>query len=70
MRINAGKGVIMNKEQIITKVKHGLPLASHEKAVYLLFIATAEEMKEYLALEKIKAYRTEQDGIYTLIIGG
>lgn len=63
------KGVIMNKEQIITKVKHGLPLTSHEKAAYLLFIATAEEMKEYLALEKIKAYRTEQDGIYTLIIG-
>lgn len=59
----------MDKEQIKIKVKHGLPLTSHEKAIYLLFIATKAERQEYLALEKIKAYRTEQDGVYTLTIG-
>lgn len=53
----------MNKERIKAKVKHGLPLTSHEKAVYLLFISTKEEMQEYLALEKIKARRTEQYGV-------
>mgnify|MGYP006974499738 CR=1 FL=1 len=59
----------MDKERIRAKVKHGLPLTSHEKAVYLLFLSTKEEMQEYLDLEKIKACKTEQDGVYTLTIG-
>lgn len=31
------KGVIMNKKQIITKVKHGLAMPRHEKAVWFTY---------------------------------
>lgn len=41
----------MNKERIRAKVILGLPLTIHERAVYLLLIASEEEMREFLARE-------------------
>lgn len=39
-------------EKIRAKVLLGLPLTKHERALYLLFIASEEEMHEFLAQEK------------------
>ena len=38
----------MNKEKIKAKVLLNIPLTQKEKAIYLLFIATIEQAKEYL----------------------
>lgn len=40
------------KEKIKTKVKLNLPLTDKERAIYLLFIATEQEAKEFLIKEK------------------
>ena len=42
----------MNKQKIKCKAILGLPLTARERAMFLLFIATNEEMKEFLAREK------------------
>lgn len=42
----------MDKERLKTKVTLGLPLSERERAKYLLFIASIDEMKEYLNKEK------------------
>lgn len=41
----------MNNERIRAKAILGLPLTARERAVYLLFIASEEEMREFLARE-------------------
>jgi hypothetical protein len=41
----------MNKERIKAKVILGLPLSARERAVYLLLIASVDEMREFLARE-------------------
>lgn len=41
----------MNKERIRAKAILGLPLTARERAVYLLFIASDKEMREFLARE-------------------
>lgn len=41
----------MNKEKIKAKVLLNIPLTQKEKAIYLLFIATIEQAKEYLKRE-------------------
>lgn len=47
-----GQGVkTMNKERIKAKVILGLPLSARERAVYLLLIASVDEMREFLARE-------------------
>ena len=42
----------MNKEKIKAKAVLGLPLTEKERAIYLLLIATQEEMKAFLQAEK------------------
>ena len=42
------------KERIKAKVVLGLPLTRYERGMYLLFIATSEETKEFLRKEKKK----------------
>ncbi len=44
--INGGNG--MNRQAIKTKVKLGWELTEQERAYWLLFIATAEQVEEYL----------------------
>lgn len=41
----------MNKARIRAKAILGLPLTARERAVYLLLIASVDEMREYLAWE-------------------
>ena len=43
---------IMNKQKIKCKVILGLPLTARERAIYLLLIATEQEIKEFLNKEK------------------
>lgn len=43
----------MNKQKIKSKAILGLPLTARERAIYLLLIATEQEMKEFLAKEKV-----------------
>ena len=42
----------MNKQKIKCKAILGLPLTARERAVFLLLIATEQEMKEFLKKEK------------------
>lgn len=42
----------MDKVKIKTKVAFGLPITKKERALYLLFIATVEEMNAFLHSEK------------------
>lgn len=43
---------MINKQRIKAKVILGLPLTARERAIYLLLIATEQEMKEFLDKEK------------------
>ena len=40
------------KQRIKAKAILGLPLTEKERAIYLLFIATVEEMREFLKQEE------------------
>ena len=40
------------QDKIKCKAKLGLPLTKRERAIYLLFIASDEEAKDYLRREK------------------
>lgn len=42
----------MNKQKIKAKVILGLPLTQRERTIYLLLIATDQEMKKFLDKEK------------------
>ena len=42
----------MNKEKIRAKAILGLPLSARERACYLLFLATSEEVKVFLDKER------------------
>lgn len=42
----------MNKQKIRSKALLGLPLTARERAMFLLFIATNEEMKAFLRRER------------------
>ena len=42
----------MNKQRIKCKAILGLPLTARERAIYLLLIATEQEMKMFLKKEK------------------
>lgn len=44
---------MMNKQKIKNKLLLGLKLNERERAYYLLFVATEQEMKEFLAKEKV-----------------
>ena len=62
MRYNK-MSIITKYQQAITKQQNenikaraglGLPLTAHERAKYLLFLATVEQAKQFLQMEKLK----------------